>query len=758
MLPFLLAIALQTPGSIERPGTQPVATIPRVETDVRIDGRLDEPAWSQAARLTGFRQYQPVDGRPAEERTEVLVWYSPRAIHFGIVAHARDPRTIRATVADRDEIGRDDRVTIYLDTFDDRRRAFFFAVNPLGVQADGVRSEGAVSAGRLFGGEADFSPDFHFDSRGVVTDSGYVVEVRIPFRSLRYPASDEQRWGLQILRNIPETGYEDAWTDVRRAGASFLAQAGHLDGLHDLERGVVTELQPFVTASSPGLRHASTGDFERGDPELDGGANLRLGFTQLSLDATINPDFSQIESDAGLVTVNERFALFVAEKRPFFLEGIELFSTPGQLVYTRRIVDPIVGGKITGKFGAWSLAHLTALDRRPGSDALANVARVRRDLAGSSTAGLTVTSREEGGAFNRVAAADARIVFRDLYYLEGQLGGSWTGAPGERTGAAPIWKLELDRTGRAWGFNYQVNGSGDDFEAQLGFVPRSGVASAHAFNRLTWYGARSALLENVTTFFGPTYLWRHDEFGRGDAIEGALNLNLTARFRGGWELRGSVDRSFVELDPADYEHYDVERTGGTIEPYVPPSRVDALVSPELGLSTPVWQRANASFSIARGGVPIFAEGSEGRETRATVSLAMRPSRVVRVEVSTVLSRIDRTRDDSEFARVLIPRLRLEYQPVRSLFVRAIGEYRSERVAPLLDARTGEPLLVLDQPAPGREGGDFRSEWLLSYQPAPGTVAFLGYASTHRAPLAERWSGFDRAADGVFLKLAYQFRR
>ncbi|HEU4563895.1 MAG TPA: carbohydrate binding family 9 domain-containing protein, partial [Gemmatimonadaceae bacterium] len=238
----------------------PSFTIPRIdgaEAELRIDGVLDEPAWARAARLTGFHGFQPVDGRPAEERTEVRVWYSATAIHFGIVAEDRSPASIRATMADRDNIDQEDRVTIYLDTFDDRRRAFVFSVNPLGVQQDGVRSEGASNAGSLFGGSVDLNPDYHFESKGRVTGRGYEVEVRIPFKSLRYPAGSRQRWGINVTRNVQRTGYEDTWTDVRRGSASFLAQSAVMEGLHDLQRGVVVEAQPFVTAIATGARDSA---------------------------------------------------------------------------------------------------------------------------------------------------------------------------------------------------------------------------------------------------------------------------------------------------------------------------------------------------------------------------------------------------------------------------------------------------------------------------------------------------------------------
>ncbi|HOC19564.1 MAG TPA: DUF5916 domain-containing protein, partial [Vicinamibacterales bacterium] len=306
------APAIQGSGS-------PSVPIPRIDAAVTIDGRLDEEAWASAARLDGFWQYRPVDGRPAEERTEVLVWYSPTALHLGVIAHDREPGTIRATLADRDNLTRDDTVTFFLDTFSDRRRAFFFTVNPLGAQEDGVQTEGAFNAGTMYGGTADKNPDYQWDSRGRLTDTGYVVEIRIPFKSLRYQGSGAQRWGFNVQRKVQRTGYEDTWTDVRRASSSFLAQAGTIEGLHDLKRGVVTEVQPFVTTANNGAA-GENGLFERGSTDFNPGANFRLGLTNLSFDATVNPDFSQVESDASQVTANERFALYYAEKRPFFLE------------------------------------------------------------------------------------------------------------------------------------------------------------------------------------------------------------------------------------------------------------------------------------------------------------------------------------------------------------------------------------------------------------------------------------------------------
>ena len=749
-----LLAALQGPPP-DSTGPRFFATAPRLEATVAIDGDLNEPVWSQAASLTDFHQYQPVDSRPAEERTVVLVWYAPSAIHFGIIAYESQPSAIRATVADRDNLDADDQVTVYLDTFDDRRRAFFFTVNPLGSQEDGVRTEGGFAAGSLVGGTIDKNPDFIWESKGRVTDSGYVVEVRIPFKSLRYPGNSAQRWGINVVRKIQRTGYVDTWTDTRRASASFLVQSGSLDGLHDLQRGITTELQPFVTAAANGAPTPTGYERENVDPSF--GANLRLGLTSnLSLDATYNPDFSQIESDVSLVTVNERFALFFPEKRPFFLEGIELFSTNNQLVYTRQIVDPIAGGKITSKIGANNLALLTAVDQAGSPDHWFNLARVRHDVGANSTVGVTGTSKEASGTYNRVVAGDARIVFGKLYFVAGQAGSSWTkDSANGASRSSPILEAEFDRTGRSWGFNYKVTGIGPDFESQSGFVPRNDVVLAHAFNRFSIYGAKGAFLETANFFGGPFYTWVYGDFLQRGALEGLWQADADLTLRGGWIWNNHGEAGFTNFEPGAYNGYEVDQ-GGTTVPYDAPTGVDNWAL-RTGVSTPTWQKLDATITITRNQGAIFAEGAEGNETRVTGTLDLRPTGSIRISGSNTYSRITRRRDDSEFARTIIPRLKVEYQPTRALFFRAVGEYVAQRRAPLEDAVTGDPLLINGQPQPFQESNGLRMDFLASFEPSPGTVAFLGYGSSLDDTAAFNFSEMSRANDGFFVKLAYQFR-
>lgn len=730
--------------------------IPRLDARITVDGTLDEPVWAQATLLDGFRQYMPSDSRPAQEKTEVLVWYAPDALMVGIRAYTADVASLRATRADRDKIDNDDRVILYLDTFNDQRRAFMFGVNALGVQLDGVRTEGASSATRMFGGNIDYNPDFYYESRGRLTPQGYEVELRIPFKSLRLPGTGAQAWGFNAHRFSPATGYEDTWTDVRRAGASFIAQGGILTGLHDLERGVVTEVQPFVTATQAGSRDAA-GDFTRGSTITTAGANLRLGFTQLSLDATFNPDFSQVESDAGLVTLNERFALFIPEKRPFFLEGIELFATPNQLVYTRQLVDPSVGGKVTGKLGAYSVALLSAQDHQAAGNAQFQIGRLRRDLGAGSNLGLTFTDKERADEYNRVVAADVRWVHHKLYYFEGQLGTASTRSAAGSTQQGAIWKLEHDRTGRHWGYNFQWIDIGREFQSQAGFVPRTNVTSWHWFNRLSWYGAPGALLESVTTFFGPTRIWRAAGGLSSAPLEGKDNITFMLRLRGGWNITTQTGRQFFYVDPAAYAWYTVD-SGSTALLYQPASWQSGLADVGATLASPVLQRVNATVSVQRTTSPIFAEGSRGTDLRISGSLSLRPTSAARVEATLASSRITRRLDGSEYARTLIPRVKAEYQLTRAMFVRVVGEYRSERRDALRSADDGRTLWVNQSQSVPTASSRLRMDWLASYQPTPGTVAFFGYGSGSAAPRADEFSDLRRNDDAFFVKLAYQFRR
>src|SRR5690348_9450269 len=445
LLPLLLLLGETDPASVYngRDGRLDVRP-PRLESEITVDGALDEPAWAEAALLTGFSQFAPVDGVPAADSTEVLVWYSATAIHFGIRAFESHGE-VHATLADRDHIDADDNVQILLGTFDDGRQASMFAVNPFGVQSDGALVETGAVSGNGFNNAvvqretADLSPDFVFESKGRLTEYGYEVEVRIPFKSLRFQPAREQRWGINITRQVQHSGAEDSWAPARRASASFLGQSGHLVGLADLRRGLVLELNPSVTSKTTGAPGANGWDYSGGGPEL--GGTVRWGITNnLNLNGTANPDFSQVESDAGQFQFDPRNELFFSEKRPFFLDGIEQFTTPNSLIYTRRIVQPVAAAKLTGKGLGTDIALLSAVDdpgvSPSGTDhPIYNLLRLQRDVGAQSRLGVVYTDRMVGSDYNRVAGVDARLLFGELYTVQLQLAGSRTRSAGVTTTA-----------------------------------------------------------------------------------------------------------------------------------------------------------------------------------------------------------------------------------------------------------------------------------------------------------------------------------
>ena len=748
---------------------------PRVEArdaDIAIDGALDETPWREAALLTGFSLYQPIDDRPSPDSTEVLVWYSATAIYFGI--RAFEPHggggAVHATLADRDRVSGDDNVEIHLDTFDDRRRAFVFIVNPLGVQADGTKSEsgGFIPGSNVMPGQNDLSADFLWRSKGGVTDWGYEVELRIPFKSLRYQAADVQRWGLQIVRNVQHSGYHETWTPARRASASFLAQAGRLTGLREMHRGQVLELNPEVTSSTAGAPTPSGAWGYRSTNAL--GGNIKWGMTSnFVLNGAVKPDFSQVEADATQIASDLRFALFYPERRPFFVEGSDQFNVPNSLVYTRQIVHPSVAAKLTGKIGGTDVALLTAADdpavsRRPGENPIANILRIRRDFAGQSTAGVFVSDREEGGAFNRVVGADARIVFGRMYFAQLQAVASAT-RTGDvaRTGA--LWEAVLDRTGRAFGFHYNVFGIRPDFAAWNGFVPRTGFVQPNISNRFTLYGRPGSLFERYNMFISASALWRyHDFFAARSLLEDRLSAQNEWLFRGGWSISLNPVLASFAFDTARYQGRFLlrPRAGGvdTIA-FQPSPRLPTFV---LGgrVNTPVFQRFDASVALNAGSDVDFLETSRARRLDFNASANWRPTDKLRVAASYASTRLARRLDDRITTRIRIPRLKIEYQLARPLFVRFVGQYTATTGDTLVrDPGSGAPLYVAN--ASGLSvitrlpATDFRVDWLVSYRPGPGTVLFAGYGSTltEDEPLA--FDRLRRAVDGFFVKASYLLR-
>ncbi len=750
--------------------------VPRMEVEPVIDGKLDEQVWGEAALLADFSQFSPTDGVAAADSTEVLVWYSPTGILFGIRAFEAHG-SVHATLADRDRIASDDHVQILLSTFNDGRQATVFAVNPFGVQSDGALVETGSTSGNGFNNAvvkretADLSPDFVFQSKGRLTDYGYEVEVRIPFKSLRFQPKQEQSWGINIVRQVQHSGHEDSWAPAKRASASFLSQSGSLVGLRDLRRGVVLDVTPSLISRTTGTRAATGWDYAGGSPEL--GGTVRWGVTNnLTVNGTANPDFSQVESDAQQFAFDPRQEIYFPEKRPFFLDGIEQFNTPNMLIYTRRIVQPVAAAKLTGKALGTDLALLTAVDDPLGSTSgdhpIYNLLRVQRDLGSQSRVGVVYTDKIDGNNYNRVAGADARLVFGGVYSSQLQLAGSRTRSNGVTT-TAPLWSARFARAGRTLGLRYTMTGIDEEFRAQSGFISRPGIVHATLTHSVTVYGQPKGLIENFTGDVTLDGTWEYQSFVDGQGIQDRkLHFNTNTRLQGGWKVGASVLVESFGYPSEVYTDYALEVPGAgavgldtvpfTGTPTIP--NLDYVLS----LDTPEFSHFSGNIFFLWGHDENFFEWASGKITWLDLTLDWRPTHKLRVNGLYRLQYVGRRTDGSTVNIWRSPRLKIEYQLSRPIFLRLVGEYTTERRDALRDdTRTDAPILIFDSDADSYVRAaafghrSFRGDFLFSYQPNPGTVLFAGYGSTLSDPTELGRSSLTRTEDGFFLKLSYLFQ-
>lgn len=746
------------------------ARIPRITAEVTVDGVLNEPVWQQADLLTGFSEFSPHDGIPAADSTQVLVWYSPTALHFGI--RAFEPHgAVHATLADRDKISSDDNVQILLGTFHDHRQAYVFGVNPLGVQMDGtIVEQGQVLTGgwtpTISGRVApDLSQDFVFTSKGRLTDYGYEVEIRIPLKSLKYQTGDEQSWDLNIVREVQHSGAEDSWVPAKRSTTSFLAQSGTLDGLTGLTRGLVLDVNPSVTERVTGGPSAQGWDYNRAAPQV--GGRVQWGITNtLTLNGAVNPDFAEVESDAGQFVIDPRQALFFPEKRPFFLEGLDAFNTPHNLIYTRRVVQPDAALKLTGKVAGMSLGVLSAADDRSlsptgGERAVYNIIRAQRDIGGQSRIGVAYTDRVLGGDYNRVADVDGRVVFGDVYSTSFQAAGSF-----DKTGGvvrnAPLWEGIFARNGKQFGLRYILTGISEDFRAGSGFISRSGIVHAGVDDHYTWFGERGAKVESFTGDILLDDQWQYSHFfHQGDAQDKKLHFSANAGLRGGWNVGLGFYVETFGFDKNLYSDYRILAPTGDTLPFTGRPRItnhDYVFT----LVTPQWSKFSANLLYVGGQDENFFEWAQADIDLIQLGVSVRPSERARIDGTLAYQDYWRRSDHTLVGRNTIPRVKLEYQITRAIFVRVVGEYDLSENDDLRDeTRTNYPLTIDGQLATASRARSLHGDYLFSYQPTPGTVLFLGYGSQADGvpDQTERfnWQPLKRTSDYLFVKYSYLLR-
>ncbi len=753
----LFAQAGAQTGNLARP-----VSVGRFETAPVIDGKLDEPAWREAASLRDFHQTQPGDNTVPSYPTTILLGYDKERLYLGIHA-ADDPKKVRATVAKRDDITNDDYVAIYLDTFNDRRRAYLLMFNPLGAQQDGLFSEGS---------EPDFSVDVVMESKGTLTNDGYSIEVAIPFKSLRYEAGKGRLWGVHALRYIRHLDEEDSWAPLRRdkagldkAGsketrARFLAQAGHITGLEEIATQRALEIIPVLTVAETGRRvralprGASLPDPGRfvnqpvnADAGLTGKVTLTAGG---AFDFALNPDFAEVEADQPQITANQRFPLFFEERRPFFLEGADIFRTPIRTFHSRTIIDPDVALKLSGKRGRTNFGALLASDNAPGNfsedertdpaqfpaiarfidhNAYAGVLRVRRDVGDQSSVGLIATSSDFIEKHNHLAGVDGRLSLDRNTFLTFQLLGTNSRRSFYdpevdrnlyRTGNGFAYFTELNRTGRR--LNLQLSGAGytRDYRADLGFTTRTDTNVWSVYARYNSEPKPQRRLISWSALY--TTLVQFDWRGRSQYAYHFPRVALN--FRRQTFLQLAVYRDYARLFE---EEFGAKRTAARAGAFFGPAERSTFWN-GYTIAGPKFPRVSPA-ALAGPNAPL--DPGLGNSNDVAASFAWQPSEAFRASIDYTKSRIVRIDTRRTAYDQNLWSLRASYYFTRFTFARA-------RVR-------------------------VRGQFLLGWTPHPGTSLYVGYNDDLNyngyGPFTDQFErGLRRNQRTFFVKMSYLLRR
>lgn len=701
---------------------RPTTTAVRVEEPPVIDGRLNDLVWRTASRVTEFfqRPGRTVEGAPASEQTEVYVAYTEDQLYFGIHAYYSDPTRIRASRVDRDQIQPDDKVTFYLDPFLDMQRAYAFAVNPYGVQRDAV-----FTASGGMGG--DVSWDTLYETAARIVEDGWIAEVAIPFKSLRYPGhgpGELHRWGLQIERDIESKNEAITWAPVSSNVMGFITQMGVLEGLTDLSSNRNLEILPTFTAIQVGTLDTTAGGF-RTDGVQEAGLNMKYGLTpNLTFDFTLNPDFSQIESDRPQIEVNQRFPIFFPELRPFFLEGQEIYEIPGPvtLVHTRTVVDPRFGAKLSGKTGRTTFSLLVADDAAQGKVddpddpefeqfAQAVIARAKFDLYPRSYLGVTFTDREFLDSYSRLAGVDGDFWFGENYRFTFRAIGSDRRDLNNTRQTGPQWNFAFRKEGRNLEYrviHYQTH---PDFGTDLGFVRRVDQRNLMTQGSYTWWPGSWVLSWGPSINYQRGYRY-HDATLQDEEAGGGLNIQFARNIR----VRANVDRILERFREVDFR-----KTRFSVSGTVNTSRKVAF---DVGV--------NGGDEIRFSRNPFL-----GRTAGLNLGLTLRPSSRLQSEINLETNQFTDVRTNSEVFNIKILHAVTTYQFTDRLLLRNI-----------LDHNTFDKTLF--------------GSLLVTYRVNSGTVFFVGYDDHHRQgdqlePLVFPTTRYQRTNRAVFMKLQYLFR-
>ncbi len=757
-------------------GKIPLSKIPRVQRAPKLDDFLQNHPREAELTVSEFRQYQPGDGTPATESTTAYLSYDEKNLYVAFIAHD-EPGQIRAHLSKREDSDQDDGVGILLDTFHDLHRAYFFFSNPLGVQSDAIYTEGQGY---------DFSFDTLWSNQGRATKDGYIVFFSIPFKSLRFSHETEQTWGVALYRVILRKNEFDYWPYLTQRVEGITQQFAPVGGLENVSPGRNIQFIPYGLLASNQFLDQSTPALPRNNSAFEHRGGLDAKFVAkdaLTFDFTLNPDFSQVETNDPQVTVNQRFAVFFPEKRPFFIENAGFFETPIDLFFSRQIADPQFGGRMTGKIGKWTLGALAIDDRQPGQGqspggpyntrAGAGVLRVSREFGNQSSIGGFFSSRDFSDTNNRVASLDARLKFSPNLVLYAQTAHSWTrqntnasqdclkvnspNAQGVSSQQGNASQLQLNYTGRHTFLTTEYDDISPNFCSELGFIPRTDIRE----------------LRQIVDYF-----WRPEHrriVGFGPLTRGLVNWNREGRLQD-WEADLGFQIDWTRRTLLNITHSEAYELFANI----PFRKHGTLIS--FSTAPKKWLSLNTRFSAGTGedffpppATPPAAQILPflGNTKRFSAGFTLRPSSQFRFDETYIFTRLG-TREGSTPAGFSpgqsifnnhLMRSKLNYQFTKEFSLRLIVDYNATLANPqLLDLQTnlgsfdGGPIVPTK-----RLSGDILFTYLLH----PGTAVYIGYNDSYSdlrlhmcqaGPcVANLGSPTNSTSRLFFIKLSYLFR-
>ncbi|HEY6953024.1 MAG TPA: DUF5916 domain-containing protein, partial [Bacteroidota bacterium] len=511
--------------AIDLPDTaRPAIRAVRIESDLKLTGKLDDPRWNLAQPVDINYEFIPKEATPARQQTLVRMLYNSDYVYFGYDVRDSNPSAIRASYTDRDKFFAEDWVNVVLDTYGDFQRAYEIGLNPYAIQGDLFMS----------GSNEDANFDLVWESAASFNDHGWTAEIAIPLKSLRFPSAPVQHWNIGFFRNYPrESDVQMAWTRIDNDNPCFLCQTGRVEGLENVQSVNSVEVLPYVVGQQSGALVDNTNpasSFQNGMFRARMGGGLRYApSTDLSFEAVINPDFSQVESDAPQISVNSNFGLFYPEKRPFFLSGADLFQNQTQTFYSRTINNPGAAARAMGEYGPVTFEYLAASERNtpfiiPGEEtsdfvatnltSFSNVARVRYDFGNEDYLGSMVTTRNGGAAHNYVGGLDWNYKFWGNYYFRGEWFYSDTREINDTTVFSDTRRfgttgrdaamngevyegneslIMLRKDGRDYSFNAQYLDRSALFQAQDGFIPNNNLRTATLQQTYLFYPDKSLI-------------------------------------------------------------------------------------------------------------------------------------------------------------------------------------------------------------------------------------------------------------------------